>query len=226
MRFWKKASPPPFSRVESDDARVHALRPALERRRPPLERAHDAVLDGEVVLDDVELGDRARALGLREDHAIGAGHAQIAPAGVDDRGLGRGHARSSTGVGPCARARLGVVRPGPRCSASSPSRWRCGSCSCSPRPATRPGTTIGTTTALPARSCRGPLPGAAGRCRPRELRIDARRRERADGIPSARVPVFLAGVHVVERSAAGRAVDARAGWPTRCWARSPSGWSA
>ena len=75
-----------------DDARVHALRPALERRRPPRERAHDAVPDGEVVLDDVELGDRARALGRREDHAIGAGHAQIAPTGVDDRGLGRGHA--------------------------------------------------------------------------------------------------------------------------------------
>src|SRR4051812_40764742 len=41
-----------------DDARVHALRPALERRRPPPERAHDAVLDCEVVLDHVELGDR------------------------------------------------------------------------------------------------------------------------------------------------------------------------
>ena len=81
---------------------MHALRPALERRRPPLERAHDAVLDGEVVLDDVELGDRARALGRREDHAIGAGHAQIAPTGVDDRGLGRGHARSSTATTPGA----------------------------------------------------------------------------------------------------------------------------
>src|SRR6266487_2941060 len=75
-----------------DDARVHALRPALERRRPPLERAHDAAPDGEVVLDDVELGDRARALGRREDHAIGARHAQIAPTGVDDRGLRRRHA--------------------------------------------------------------------------------------------------------------------------------------
>src|SRR2546430_4516825 len=41
-----------------DDARVHPLRPALERRRPPLERPHDAVPDGEVVVDDVELGDR------------------------------------------------------------------------------------------------------------------------------------------------------------------------
>ncbi len=42
-----------------DDAGVHALGPALERRRPPRERAHDAVPDGEVVPDDVELGDRA-----------------------------------------------------------------------------------------------------------------------------------------------------------------------
>jgi len=42
-----------------DDARMHALRPPLERRRPPRERAHDAVPDGEVVPDDVELGDRA-----------------------------------------------------------------------------------------------------------------------------------------------------------------------
>ena len=62
-----------------------------------VERAHDAVLDGEVVLDDVELGDRGRALGRREDHAIGAGHAQIAPTGVDDRGFGRGHAEEHAG---------------------------------------------------------------------------------------------------------------------------------
>jgi hypothetical protein len=75
-----------------DDARMHALRPALERRRPPRERAHDAVLDGEVVVDDVELGDRARTLGSREEHAIGAGHAQLAPTGLDGRGVGRGHA--------------------------------------------------------------------------------------------------------------------------------------
>src|SRR5262249_20660313 len=47
---------PSLARRE-DDARVHALRPALERRRPPAERAHDAVADGEVVPDDVELGD-------------------------------------------------------------------------------------------------------------------------------------------------------------------------
>jgi hypothetical protein len=38
---------------------MHALGPALERRRPPLERAHDAIANGEVVLDDVELGNRA-----------------------------------------------------------------------------------------------------------------------------------------------------------------------
>jgi hypothetical protein len=38
---------------------MYALGPPLERRRPPLERAHDAIAHGEVVLDDVELGDRA-----------------------------------------------------------------------------------------------------------------------------------------------------------------------
>jgi hypothetical protein len=42
-----------------DDAGMHALRPALERRWPPLESAHDAVADGEEVLDDVELGEGA-----------------------------------------------------------------------------------------------------------------------------------------------------------------------
>ena len=70
-----------------DDARVDALRPALERRRPPRERAHDPVADREVVADDVELGHRGRALGRREDHAVGVGHAQLAPAGVDGRAL-------------------------------------------------------------------------------------------------------------------------------------------
>ena len=69
------------------------------------QRAHDPVLDGEVVLDDVELGDLARALGRREDHAVGARHAQLAPAGVDVGGLG-GHARSST-----ARTRGGARSP-------------------------------------------------------------------------------------------------------------------
>ena len=57
-----------------------------------VERAHDAVADREVVLDDVELRDRGRALGLREDHAVGAGHPQLAPAGVDHGGVGLGHA--------------------------------------------------------------------------------------------------------------------------------------
>src|ERR687891_956353 len=48
-----------------DDARVHALRPAPERRRAPLERPQDAVADGEGVVDDIQLGDHARMLGLR-----------------------------------------------------------------------------------------------------------------------------------------------------------------
>ena len=75
-----------------DDVRMHALRPALERRRPPRERAHDAVLDGDVVLDDVELRDRGRALRRGEDHAVGAAHAHLPPTGVDGRALARGHA--------------------------------------------------------------------------------------------------------------------------------------
>ena len=104
MRFWKKASPPPFSRVERTipGCTPFGQRSSVVGRR--VERAHDAVLDGEVVLDDVELGDRGRALGRGEDHAIGAGHAQVAPAGLDDRGVGPGHARSSTAT---AHARVG-----------------------------------------------------------------------------------------------------------------------
>src|SRR4051794_726610 len=74
---------------------MHALGPTLERRRPPRQRAHDAVADGQVVLDDVELGDGGRALGFREDHPIGARPAQVAPAGIDRR-LGSGHPGSST----------------------------------------------------------------------------------------------------------------------------------
>jgi len=54
---------------------MHALRPALKGGGPLLERAHDAVADREVVVDDVELGDRTGAPGLRKDHAIGVGHA-------------------------------------------------------------------------------------------------------------------------------------------------------
>ena len=68
-----------------DEAGMHALRPPLERRRAPLERAHDAVPHGEVVLDDVELRDRVRPLGGRKDDPVRAGDPQLAPAGVDDR---------------------------------------------------------------------------------------------------------------------------------------------
>ena len=104
------------------DARVHALRPALERRRPPVERAHDAVLDGEVVLDDVELGDGGGALGLGEDHAVGARHAQTRarrrrrswrrtwPCLTTSAGPARVHARSRASGGSVPRARGSRVR--------------------------------------------------------------------------------------------------------------------
>jgi hypothetical protein len=75
-----------------DDARVHPLRPALERGRPQRERAHDAVADRDVVLDDVELGDRGRVLRAREDHAVGAGDAHLPVTGLDDCRFGCGHA--------------------------------------------------------------------------------------------------------------------------------------
>ena len=71
---------------------MHALRPALERRRPPRERAHDAVVDREVVPDDVELADLGRALGAREDHAVGTRDAHLPVTGLDDRRVGLGHA--------------------------------------------------------------------------------------------------------------------------------------
>ena len=45
-----------------DHARIHALRPALEGRGAAPEGAHDAVLDRQVVVDDVELRDRGRPL--------------------------------------------------------------------------------------------------------------------------------------------------------------------
>src|SRR5207237_1058664 len=80
------------------------LRPALERRRPPLERPHDAIGDGEVVVDDVELADRARTLGHREDDAVRVGNAQLAPTRVDDRRVGGGHARSCRATTPRAMA--------------------------------------------------------------------------------------------------------------------------
>ena len=91
-----------------DDVRVHALRPALERRRPPRERAHDAVVDREVVPDDVELGDRRRALRGREDHAVGARDPHLPVTGLDDRRIGRSHAREfyrSSAVRRCAARR-------------------------------------------------------------------------------------------------------------------------
>ena len=97
-----------------DDARVHALRPALERRRPPRERAHDPVVDREVVPDDVELGDRRRALGAREDHAVGTRDAHIAVTGFDDRRLGLGHARSSTCRRPSSWAIACLIGPNGR----------------------------------------------------------------------------------------------------------------
>src|SRR5690606_36646220 len=72
------------------DALVHALGPALERRRPLVQRAHDAHAHGDVVLDDVELADLGRAIGRRKDHPVGARDADLAPAGVDE-GFGRAH---------------------------------------------------------------------------------------------------------------------------------------
>ena len=42
-------------------------------------------------LDDLELCERFGAFGCREDHTLGVGHAQIAPASVDGRCLRRGH---------------------------------------------------------------------------------------------------------------------------------------
>src|SRR6266516_1455685 len=53
--FLKEGVAAAFLARREHDAGMHALRPALERCRPPLERAHDAGANGEVVLDDVEL---------------------------------------------------------------------------------------------------------------------------------------------------------------------------
>ena len=56
------------------DALVHALRPALQRRRPVAQRAHDAVGDRDVVLDDHQLGGLGRAVGRLVDDPVRAGH--------------------------------------------------------------------------------------------------------------------------------------------------------
>src|SRR5438105_9369656 len=63
---------------------MNALRPALQGCGPAIQRTQDAVTDREVVVDDVELGQRARALRRREDHAVGVRHADLPPARVDD----------------------------------------------------------------------------------------------------------------------------------------------
>src|SRR5206468_1092754 len=67
------------------EPRVDALRPALERRRAAVQRAHDPVAHRDVVADDVELGHRGGALGGREDHPVRAAHPQLPPTGLDVR---------------------------------------------------------------------------------------------------------------------------------------------
>src|SRR6185437_11919297 len=97
-----------------DDAGVHALRPALERRRPPLERAQDSLRHRQVVLDDLQLRDLAGALGGGEDHAVGAGHPELAPAGVEVRRFrgGGGHVpQRMAAVTFACRAASGRYRP-------------------------------------------------------------------------------------------------------------------
>jgi hypothetical protein len=69
------------------DPRMDALRPALERRRPLAQRAHDSVLDCQVILDHLELGDLGRPLGRREDHPVRTRHPQLAATGVEHHGL-------------------------------------------------------------------------------------------------------------------------------------------
>src|SRR3954447_17778315 len=82
-----------------DDALVPALGPPLEGGRPAVQRAHDPVADREVVLDDVELGDRRRAVGGREDHAVGARDPQITAPGLDDHRFGRAHEAKFYAIG-------------------------------------------------------------------------------------------------------------------------------
>ena len=86
---------------------LDALRPALERRRPVAQRAHDPVLDRQVVLDHVELRDRVRALGRGEDLAVGARHPHLAPAGVHGHCSRGSHLREASQDG---RARGGPGR--------------------------------------------------------------------------------------------------------------------
>ena len=74
-----------------DHAIVDTLRPALERRRPTLERPHDPVLHRDVVAHDIELGDRRCAVGRGEDDPVWARDAQLAAPGVDRRRIARGH---------------------------------------------------------------------------------------------------------------------------------------
>jgi hypothetical protein len=93
-----------------DEALLNPLRPALERGGPPVERPHDALADGQVVLDDVELRERPRALGLREDHPIRAGNPNLALAGLHDRRF-----RHSWSVRPINR--LARMQPSPQIAA-------------------------------------------------------------------------------------------------------------
>ena len=74
-----------------DHPGVNALGPALERRRAAIQRPHDSVPDGDVVLDDVELGDRRCPVGRREDDPIGTRDPHLPATGVDRRGVARGH---------------------------------------------------------------------------------------------------------------------------------------
>ena len=52
-------------------ALMHALRPALEGRRPSVQRPHDPGLHRDVVLNHVQLGDRRGAVRRREDDPVG-----------------------------------------------------------------------------------------------------------------------------------------------------------
>src|SRR5437588_3660264 len=74
-----------------DDARMDPFRPALERRGAAVNSAHDAVVDRQVVVDDVELRDRRGSLGGGEYHSPGIRYAQITSPGVNDHFLRRRH---------------------------------------------------------------------------------------------------------------------------------------